>query len=425
VSAPSYEAVPSAGPDLGDAVVTAKRKIVREKVAVGIYRREQKDGTVVHEFNYLDHGKQKWETTSAGLREAKRLRAAKMAKRPEERRAPSRETFAEVSALCFEQKRPKLRDRTATDYEAALRLVLIPHFGKWPIRLIDADAIASLIRSLEAEGLHAIDPARPVRPLSRSAILNYTKPLAATLAFAARRGYIASNPWLLLGKDDRPTQGEPRQIYEWTSDAIGALLAASRRLAATKAAPEARPYDFSLLLRVAVTLGLRQGEILGLRWEDFDKDSGVLRVERQWLRSGEYGPPKTKAGRRTVALPADLRDELIALRLRSSYSSDSDPVFVSAAGTPLVHRNVARRGFEAARDAAGLPEHLTFHDTRHAAASRMIDAGLDAVTVAAVLGHEDPHVTLKIYAARFDPQAKDERVRAALAGLAASGEQEA
>jgi integrase len=402
---------------------TAKRKPVREKVATGIYRRVTASGDVRHEFSYLDHGKQKWETTDAGLREAKRLRAEKMAKRPEERRAPSRETFADVAAAWFEQKKSKLRERTADDYEAALRLLLLPHFGKWPIRLIDADAIATLIRSLETEGLHTIDPERPKRPLGRSACLNYTKPLAQILAFAARRGYIPANPWLLLTKDDRPTRSEPRPIFEWTSEAIGALLAASKRLAQTKAAPEARPYDFSLLLRVAVTLGLRQGEILGLRWENFDKDAGALRVEWQWLRSGEYGPPKTKAGKRTVPLPADLRDELIALRLRSRYSSDSDPIFVSTAGTPLVHRNVARRGFEAARDAAGLPEHLTFHDTRHAAASRMIDAGLDPVTVAAVLGHDDPHVTLKIYAARFDRQAKDDRVRAALAGLvAADGE---
>jgi integrase len=118
-----------------------------------------------------------------------------------------------------------------------------------------------------------------------------------------------------------------------------------------------------------------------------------------------------------VAVPSDLAAELVALRLRSPFSADESPMFASMTGGPLGHRNVARRGFEAARDAAGLPEHLSFHDTRHASASRMIDAGLDPVTVAAVLGHEDPHVTLKIYAARFDRQAKDDAVRAALAGL--------
>jgi integrase len=424
VSAPSYEAVPSAGPDPRDAVVTKRHKVVRVKEAEGVWKRTTSDGRVRRDIVYLDrNGKQRSEAHGVSLREAKRLRAEKMATRPEERRAPSRETFADVAALWWEQKRSKLRDRTATDYQGALDLVCLPHFGKWPIRLIDADAIASLIRSLETEGLRAIDPQRPKRPLGRSACLNYTKPLAQILAFAARRGYLQTNPWLLLTKDDRPTQGEPRPIFEWTSEAIGALLAASKRLAETKAAPEARPYDYEPLLRVAVTLGLRQGEILGLRWGDLAKDENgaySLRIERQWLRSRRYGPPKTDAGKRTVAVPPDLAAELVALRLRSRFSDDESPMFASMAGTPLNHRNVARRGFEAARDAAGLPEHLVFHDTRHASASRMIDAGLDPVTVAAVLGHEDPHVTLKIYAARFDRQAKDDRVRAALAGVKAT-----
>ena len=59
----------------------------------------------------------------------------------------------------------------------------------------------------------------------------------------------------------------------------------------------------------------------------------------------------------------------------------------------------------------------------HAAASRLIDAGLDPVTVAAVLGHEDPHITLRVYAARFNRQRRDEAVRLALAGGMDSAQQ--
>jgi integrase len=58
---------------------------------------------------------------------------------------------------------------------------------------------------------------------------------------------------------------------------------------------------------------------------------------------------------------------------------------------------------------------VTLHDLRHAAASRLIDAGLDPVTVAAFMGHEDASVTLKIYAHRFNRQKKDDAVRQALA----------
>jgi integrase len=203
------------------------------------------------------------------------------------------------------------------------------------------------------------------------------------------------------------------------------LLAASRRLALKRSAPECRPYDYSTLLLIAATLGLRLGEVLGLCWEDFNKDDGILRVERQWLRSGQYGPPKTRAGRRMLALPSDLRDELIALRLRSRYSADEHPIFASRSGTPLAHRNVTRRGFEAARGEARLDRSLSFHDLRHAAASRLIASGIDDVVVADQLGHGDSRITRAIYAQVYDRREKMEAVRTALSGVAASGEEDA
>jgi Phage integrase family len=71
--------------------------------------------------------------------------------------------------------------------------------------------------------------------------------------------------------------------------------------------------------------------------------------------------------------------------------------------------------FEAAAKEAKL-QGVSFHSLRHAAASRLIAGGLDPVTVAAVLGHEDPTITLKIYSHLYDRQRKDEAVRVALAG---------
>jgi integrase len=225
---------------------------------------------------------------------------------------------------------------------------------------------------------------------------------------------ISTNPFEHLTGDDRPAQEERRPPHEWTDNEVVALLAASKQLA-TK--PEAR-YDYSPILQLIALLGLRLGEALGLRWEDFDKQASVLHVRRQWTRAGEYGPTKTRAGTRRIAIPSDLKDELIALRLRSGFSKETDPVFASQRGTPLGHRNVTRRGFEPAARQAKL-EGVTLHDLRHAAASRLISAGLDPVTVASVLGHEDANVTLAVYAHLYDRQRADEAVRLALAGGAA------
>jgi integrase len=308
-------------------------------------------------------------------------------------------------------KKARLRPRTARSYRSSLDLVLIPRFGRWKLGAIDADAIAKLTRDLEREGLHAIDPERRARPLTRSSIDNHLKPLCGALGHAVRRGKIASNPFDVLTSDDRAAKGEPETPYEWCDGDFDALLAASSALAAKK---ESR-YDYTPLLRLTARLGLRLGEVTGLQWWDFDKDAGYLTVSRQWTRDDGYAPPKTKAGTRRIPLPADLRDELIALRLHSRYSQDEHPIFASREGGPLQHRNVARRGFERSRDEAKLPKRLTFHDLRHAAASRMIAAGLSPVVVAELLGHGDATVTLSVYAHLWDRQRTDEAVRAALA----------
>jgi integrase len=221
---------------------------------------------------------------------------------------------------------------------------------------------------------------------------------------------IPANPFDVLLPDGRPARRERRRPHEWTPEEVDALIAGAGAVAAKKVSN----YDYTPLIQLVATLGLRKGEALGLKRKDFDKDAGYLTVERQWSAYEEYTVPKTRAGIRTIALPHAVRDDLIALRLRSWYSGDDEPIFASNEGKPLAHANVSKRGFGAARDEAKLPSHLTFHSLRHAAASRLIRAGLDPVTVADVLGHEDATTTLAVYAHLFDRKRTDEVVREAL-----------
>jgi integrase len=388
---------------------TAKR---HERVERGIYKRQVADG-VRYEFCFQDErGKVRWGTVRT-LKEAREGRAAKIAAVARgEKVAPTKVTFAELAETWYEQKQARLRGRTRDYYRAGLDLVLLPRFGQARLTLIDADMIVTLIRDLEREGLHALDPDRKARPLGRSSITNYLKPLQSILALAVRRRLIPANPFDLLTDDDRPVPSEPRPMHEWSDADVAALLEAS----AARAKRDIAKYDYTALLRVTAALGLRLGEVVGLCWEDFDKEGGYLHVRRQWLATGVYGPTKTKAGERQIALPTGLRDELIALRTQSRYSQDDQPIFASQTGRPLGHRNVTRRGFEPARDDAKLPGFVVFHDLRHAAASRLIGAGLDPVTVASVLGHEDATVTLRIYGHLYNRARTDRAVRAALAG---------
>ena len=231
------------------------------------------------------------------------------------------------------------RGRRTTTGTLLQYLVLLPRFGGWRIAAIDADAISKLILDLETGGLHAIDKTRKPRPLGRSSIENYLKPLRGVLSLAVRRGLIGANPLDHLTQDERPKREEKPPAHEWTEEEVDALIGASEGLGAR---PEAR-YAYSPLLRLVATVGLRLGEVLGLQWHDFDKDEALLNVRRQWTRLGEYGPTKTAASVRRIALPAALRDGLIAMRLRSGFSQDDHPIFASREGTASA-TGTSRRG---------------------------------------------------------------------------------
>src|SRR5207245_1141046 len=159
----------------------------------------------------------------------------------------------------------------------------------------------------------------------RATIENYLKPLQGTLKLAVRRRLIPHNPFTHLTDDDRPAVGKKKEAHIWSDEELEALFTASEQLAQKPTSN----CDYTPLLRLTARLGLRLGEVLGLQWGDFNKNEGVLYVRRQWLVSGEYGPPKTAAGVRGIPLPDDLRRDLIDLRLSSKYSQNDDPIFAS------------------------------------------------------------------------------------------------
>ena len=143
----------------------------------------------------------------------------------------------------------------------------------------------------------------------------------------------------------------------------------------------------------------------------------MLHVRRQYTRLGEYAPPKTKAAVRRIPLSDEMTRHLAALKLRSRYSHDDDPVFAARNGRPLAHRNATGRGFETAAARAGI-EGVTFHSMRHAFASRMIDRGINSTVLAALMGHESSTITERRYIHLFDRQRTDEAVRSAMASVA-------
>ena len=168
------------------------------------------------------------------------------------------------------------------------------------------------------------------------------------------------------------------------------------------------------IVSLAISTGMRRGELLALRWQDVSFTGATVRVERNLERTVKLGyrfkAPKTKHGRRTISLPptavADLREHRkhqLELRMQLGMGKpDADAlVFCRHDGNNLVPSTVTRHWHEAVQS------RWTFHALRHTHASALIADGLDPVTIAARLGHSSPTITLTTYAHQFRKRKTD------------------
>ena len=160
------------------------------------------------------------------------------------------------------------------------------------------------------------------------------------------------------------------------------------------------------LVVVTLATGLRQGEALGLGWQDVDLEAGGLRVRhalQRMNRSVQLVEPKTSRSRRQVALPAsvvtilrDHRKRQLQERLwAGSRWQEGGFVFTSSIGTPMMGSDVTRR-FQSLLAAAGLPR-MRFHDLRHGAASLLLAQGVHPRVVMEMLGHSTIALTMNVY----------------------------
>ncbi len=277
--------------------------------------------------------------------------------------------------------RGRVRAKTWQGYEALIRLYAQPALGELP--LVE-------LTPLHLQRLYAGLLADPARPLSGGTVLNLHLVLTQALGQAVRWGYLGSNP-AAGAQPPRPRRAEAAQI-----DA-----AASERILAA-----ARGTRFECPAAIAISTGMRRGEILGLRWSDLDADLSLAHVRRslQPTRRGLiFEQPKTKRSRRAVMLPAFLRPYLIAQREDQQRRRmelgvawcEGDQVIDRGDGAPLHPDTLSSRwGVFLAR--AGLP-HVRFHDLRHAHATLMLQQGVHPKVVSERLGHASVGITLDTY----------------------------
>ena len=169
--------------------------------------------------------------------------------------------------------------------------------------------------------------------------------------------------------------------------------------------------DEAPMMWLGVIGGLRWAECAGLAVRDLDLLGGTVSVRQQLGRDGSLGPPKSEAGKRRLAIPTWLVEDLAALLARRGLTgADADTlIFVSSHGEDLRYQNWLRRYWRPACEAAGSPE-LHFHDLRSMSATALVTNGVDVKTAQTRLGHSSPAITLAIYAratAEADRRAAD------------------
>jgi integrase len=266
------------------------------------------------------------------------------------------------------EERPDLRPKTVELYRYLLRRHLNPVFEGKAIADIKEPQIRRWRKKLLDEGASAVTTAKAYRLLK------------AIFATAEDDGAIKRNPCRIRGAGQEQSPERPvltiAQVYA-LANAVG--------------------QRYQALVLLAMFSSLRWGELAGLRRCDIDLEARTVRVVRQLTevrgRGIDFGPPKSKAGRRTVPIPA-LIIPVIRWHL-SCFAQDGDEnlVFTSPRGMPLRHSQFRQRVWVPALATAGLSG-VHFHDLRHTGNTLAANAGATLRELMDRMGHDSERAAM-------------------------------
>jgi integrase len=336
----------------------------------GIFKRGNRYVVVARDHK----GKQvkRFTTTLAEARDVKATLRADVARG--EYRSRTRITFAEYAKTWLDTYNGRtsrgIRESTMVEYRRAIEQRAIPFFGRLQLVEIEPRDVKRYLAEVAATGR------------SQNTIRLALAPVRALFATAVEEGVLRFNPATGV-RLPRPINPKPEE------EQTKALTEAELRRLLAEVAPEWR-----LLVRFIALTGLRIGEALALRWSDLDLGHRRLRVARR-VYGGEFAPPKSAYGRRTVPITEALAQDLWQHRKDERPISDDALVFPGRAGEP-VDPSTVFRAVRAAGKRSGTPW-AGLHTLRHTCATMLFRNGLNAKQVQLWLGHHSPAFTLATY----------------------------
>ena len=274
--------------------------------------------------------------------------------------------------------KPSVRPNTYSSYEQNVRLYLKPHLGSIQLSRLTPQHIQSFMNAQLKEG-------------RSSRLINYQRTvLRCALNEAVKWNLVARNAAALV---------DPQRYIKGEIVPLNAEDA-NKFLEAIKGDP------LETVFHVALSLGLREGEILGLRWQDVDLDKRIVHVRCSLQRIDKklrLVEPKTEKSKRTLPIPDSLLSSLRAHRTKQLEDKlaagaewqENGLAFTTSRGTPLSARNVIRSYHRLL--AKGKLKRRRFHDLRHSCATFLLAKNIPARTVMDILGHSNISLTMNTY----------------------------
>lgn len=293
--------------------------------------------------------------------------------------ASARLTVEQFLTRWLASRASTVRASTARRYGQLVRVHIVPRIGRVPVTRLAPAHLEGLYASMLSSG-SAPMTVRHVHALLHSALKQ-----------AVRTDSAVRNVATMVD----PPRSSRREMKTLSESETRVLLQA--------AAGE----PLEALYALAVTTGMRQGELLGLRWSDVDLEQGRIHVQRSLQRTPS-GPvlaeTKTAASRRNVSLTQAAgialrkhRARQVEERLRAGPGwHDDDLVFANEVGRPLDASNVVQRSFRHILRRSGVPR-IRFHDLRHTAATLLLGRNIHPKVVSEQLGHAQIAITLDLY----------------------------
>ncbi len=262
---------------------------------------------------------------------------------------------------------------TLRAYRSKLKAQIKPRMGHRPIARVTRDEVEAFVSGCLRDGLSA------------KYATNCLGLLHSVFEIAIRREWATTNPCRYV---DAPKAVEvDTAIHFLDSTEVEALLSA---------VPDSDHGRVQRVLYIAAAMtGMRQGELLALRWRDVDWSAQRIRVSRNYV-NGTFGTPKSRRGSRSVPRADRLGDELDLHYQRSAFQADDDLVFANPHTGRPINGHTLTRTFQRTLQTAGVRQ-VRFHDLRHTFGTRMAAAGVPMRTLQEWMGHRDFKTTL-IYA---------------------------